>query len=147
MRAKYGVAILIVTHLRKMFSDDPLDMISGSLGLSGGVDHTWVLTRERGRADAVRHVVGREVHDQELALSFDQQTAKWSVIGAAEEYRQSTARAGVLRVLREAEQALSPKEIADRLGVVNNSTLRQRLLRMSEAGAISSADGRYGVRD
>src|SRR5215218_10782755 len=50
--ADHGVAILLVHHLRETESDDPLDMITGSVGLTGGVDGALVLKRQRGRADA-----------------------------------------------------------------------------------------------
>jgi predicted ATP-dependent serine protease len=35
---KHSVVIVLVHHLREMESDDPLDMIHGSAGLTGGVD-------------------------------------------------------------------------------------------------------------
>jgi len=50
--ARHNVAILVVHHLRKMSADDPLDEISGSTGLTGGVDGILVLKRDRGAADA-----------------------------------------------------------------------------------------------
>ena len=34
--AKFGIAIVIVHHLRKMDADDPFDTVSGTLGLTGG---------------------------------------------------------------------------------------------------------------
>jgi hypothetical protein len=36
--SEMNVAILIVHHLRKGTSDDPIDKISGTLGLSGAAD-------------------------------------------------------------------------------------------------------------
>jgi hypothetical protein len=49
---KHSVVIVLVHHLREMESDDPLDMIHGSAGLTGGVDGALVLKRRRGEADA-----------------------------------------------------------------------------------------------
>lgn len=37
------MAVLIVHHLRKLSADDPLDQISGSMGLTGGVGDALVL--------------------------------------------------------------------------------------------------------
>ena len=72
LAADHGVSILVVHHLRKMDADDPLDTISGSTGLSGGVDGTLILKRERGKADAYLHVDGRDVEEPvELALRWD----------------------------------------------------------------------------
>jgi RecA-family ATPase len=74
--AEHKVAILLVHHLRESESDDPLNMIHGSAGLTGGVDGALVLKRQRGRADAFLHVDGRDIEQpMELALKFDQTAA------------------------------------------------------------------------
>src|SRR5215212_8360654 len=48
LAAHHNVAILIVHHLRKLGAEDPLDQVSGSMGLTGGADGALVLNRERG---------------------------------------------------------------------------------------------------
>ncbi len=68
---KRRIALVVVHHTRKALSEDPVASISGSFGLAAGVDGTLVLKRERGRMDAVLHVIGRDVHDKELALRWD----------------------------------------------------------------------------
>lgn len=71
--AEYGVAIVIVHHARKTPGDgDVLDEVSGSTGLTGGVDGILVLKRERGKHDATLFTTGRDVEeDQELALRWN----------------------------------------------------------------------------
>ncbi len=143
LAAEYGVAVLIVHHLRKMGSDDPLDLISGTLGLAGGVDGAWILRRERGKADASLFVTGRDVADEtELALQFDRTFGTWSVIGDAQTCRLSNERTEVLRVLKEAGQPLKPAEIALRLGVPA-ATMRKRLFDMYRAQEVVERNGRY----
>ena len=45
------IAILLIHHLRKLHDDDPMNMISGSTGLSGAADSTFVLQKSwRGRS-------------------------------------------------------------------------------------------------
>ena len=46
LAGRYGIAIIVVHHLRKMKSDDPLDMVSGTTGLTGAVDSIFVLHRK-----------------------------------------------------------------------------------------------------
>ena len=41
----YSISVVIVCHTRKMESDDPIDLISGTLGLTGGVDGYMLLTK------------------------------------------------------------------------------------------------------
>jgi hypothetical protein len=102
--AKHNVAILLVHHLREAESDDPLDVIHGSAGLTGGVDGALVLKRKRGDADAYLHVDGRDIENPtELALKFDPNAATWAVMGDAEEYRKSETRRAIVKTLEEAD--------------------------------------------
>lgn len=73
---KHGVAIILVHHLREIDSDDPLDMIHGSAGLTGGVDGALVLKRRRGDADAYLFGNGRDFENPvDLALKWNAITA------------------------------------------------------------------------
>ena len=82
--AEHGVAIVLVHHLREMESSDPLEMIHGSAGLTGGVDGALVLKRQRGEADAYLHVDGRDIErPAELAMKFDTEAATWEIVGDA----------------------------------------------------------------
>ena len=44
---KYGICILLIHHLRKQTASDPFDQISGSTGLMGVADTSWVMQRKR----------------------------------------------------------------------------------------------------
>ena len=126
----YGVAMLVVHHLRQMDADDPLDTISGSTGLTGGVDGAMVLKRERGRADAFLYVTHRDLEDDlELALGWDQLTATWASMGNAEEYRLSQERAAVIKVLRDVPEGMGPKDIHEALVADGHTTTSQGALR------------------
>src|SRR5712664_4962627 len=73
----YHVSILAVHHLRKTASTDVLDEITGSTGMTGAVDGTLILKRERGQMEESLFVTGRAIeHEQQLALSFDAATAQ-----------------------------------------------------------------------
>ncbi len=140
---KYGVSILVVHHSRKMAATDPLDEISGSTGLSGGADGILALRRDRGRADAYLHVTGREIEEEaDLALRWDANLATWTIAGDADEYQLSQERQDILKVVKDAERPITPKEVADVLGK-NVNTVKQRMWQMSKDGQLSSADGDY----
>jgi len=135
LAAEHGVAIVVVHHTRKLGATDPLDEISGSTGLSGGVDGALVLKRDRGRADACLHVTGRDIEEeQELALRWDPTTARWCIVGDADEYRLGEERAAVVRVLN-ADGPLSPKEVAEALGK-NGGAVRELLSQMATSGEV-----------
>jgi hypothetical protein len=141
---RYHVAILIVHHVRKGVSDDPLELISGSFGLSGGVDGTIVLARDRGQADAVLHITGRDVEEKELAMTWGADLALWTIAGDAEEFRTSKERKAIIDVVRQMGIA-SPKDVAEALDKPAGGV--KKLLRdMLEDGQIEQAAyGKYKV--
>lgn len=74
---KNHIAILLVHHLRKQRDDDPLNMLSGSTGLSGAVD--TVLSRPK-RTDnlATLYCSGRDIETIEIPLEFSEKSFVWS---------------------------------------------------------------------
>jgi len=144
LAAEYGVAIVVVHHLRKTGAADPLDEISGSTGLSGGVDGALILKRDRGRADAYLHVTGRDIEeDAEYALRWDHTLAAWSLVGDADEYRQSEERREIIELL-ETTGPLEPKDVAEALDK-NPSTTRVLLRKMLADGQVAVEEGGYTV--
>lgn len=78
---KYGIAILLIHHLRKMSDDDPMNMISGTTGISGAADSSFVLIKDkRGGKDATLYCTGRDIEYRELRLTFDSETHIWNLI-------------------------------------------------------------------
>jgi hypothetical protein len=145
LAGELGVAILIITHLRKMDADDPLDTLNATLGFSGGADSILILKRERGRYDANLFVSGRDVEEQDLALQWDADIAAWAIIGNAEEYRLSEARKEIIDVLRGAGKPQTPKDVADLLGKAHG-TVKKLMWEMSKDGELTSSDGKYAIR-
>ncbi len=140
----YHVSILAVHHLRKTGSSDVLDEIIGSTGVTGAVDGTMILKRDRGQTDATLFVTGRDVErEQQLALSFDATTALWTLVGNAEELCCTRARQEILDLLREqGPDGMSAREIAATLPK-NYHTTRSLLRKMEDAGEVRHADGHY----
>jgi AAA domain/IclR helix-turn-helix domain len=140
-----GVAILVVHHLRKLEAGDPLDMISGSTGLTGGVDGAMVLKRDRGKQDATLVVDGRDIEEpSEFALRWDADIASWSLMGDAEEYRQSEERRRIMGLLMRMDEPMQPKDIAEALEK-NRSTTRVLLANMKQDGQVEDTGKGYVV--
>jgi RecA-family ATPase len=138
---EHGIAVLVLHHTRKMAASDPIDTVSGTLGLSGCADTIMVLaTSSQGTSLYVR---GRDVEEAEHAITFDKVSCRWSILGDAKEVRRSDIRNDILNVLREAKEPLSPKAIADTLKVDRN-TIKQRLYQMHESGEVKKVgSGQY----
>ena len=144
--ARHNVAVLIIHHLRKQGAEDPLDEVSGSTGLTGGVDGALVLKRERGRADAFLHVTGRDIEtEQELALNWENATASWRIAGDAEEYRGSKERAEIRECVQSMGGMAGPKEVSEALGKPYNN-VKQLFYKMGNNGELRSVgNGKYVV--
>jgi RecA-family ATPase len=139
-----GIAILIVHHNRKAADADWMNEISGSQGIAGGADTIIIIKRDRAAADAVLHVSGRDVEEQELALKFDKNTGRWTILGDAQEHRQSKARSQI-HTLLERQGPMTPKEVAEELDQPRN-TVKSAMRRMRTDGTLKGAGGgKYAV--
>lgn len=82
---KHKIAILCVHHLRKMKDIDPMNMLSGTTGLSGVADTILVLDREKRTENAATlFCTGRDIESLELKLELDSETHIWKLIGQSE---------------------------------------------------------------
>ena len=77
----FNIAILLVHHLRKINDDDPMNMISGTTGLSGATDSNFVLRKSKRRENtATLYCTGRDIPYRELALEFDGEDHVWKLL-------------------------------------------------------------------
>ena len=78
---KQHIAILLIHHLRKLHDDDPMNMISGSTGLSGAADSTFVFQKNSRLANvASLHCTGRDIPDRTLKLEFGVEDHVWKLL-------------------------------------------------------------------
>jgi hypothetical protein len=132
------VALLVVTHLRKLVAEDPLDQISGSVGVPGTADSVLVLQRERGQADAVLIGASRDLGERKDALRFDGNTGTWTMLGDAAEYALTNERRLILEAVRELGTA-GPTAVADFVGDgVKVNSVRQLMAKMVNDGTLAS---------
>ena len=81
---KRHIAILLIHHLRKLHDDDPMNMISGSTGLSGAADSTFVLQKNSRLANiASLHCTGRDIPDRTLKLDLARKITSGSCLKTA----------------------------------------------------------------
>lgn len=76
-----SICIMLVHHTRKMDSDDPFETVSGTNGLHGSVDGTFLFkrTRTEGKTTATIDVTGRDVAEQRMFMARDEQTMLWTL--------------------------------------------------------------------
>ncbi|GAA3472882.1 AAA family ATPase [Nonomuraea roseola] len=139
----FGVAVVLVHHVRKMGSDDFLEQVSGTNGLAGAADSTLVLKRARGTADGVLHITGRDVEEAEHALSFQADTGTWHLLaGPPEDHQLGETRAAIARYLRSNPNS-PPRDIAEAISL-SRDTVKRTCARMATDGQVCvDAAGRY----
>ena len=78
---RHHIAILLIHHLRKLHDDDPMNMISGSTGLSGAADSAFVLQKNARSANAASlHCTGRDIPDRTLKLELGEDDHVWKLL-------------------------------------------------------------------
>jgi hypothetical protein len=135
-----GVAIVVIHHTRKGEADDPIDAVSGTLGLAGAADAVLVISRQN---DGSVQLYGRsrDVDQIDMALRFDRETCRWTILGETSEVQLSNERKRIFAALEEEEGPMMPKEIAAATGQPVANV--QRLLgKMARVGSVLKLD--YG---
>lgn len=83
-----GVAILVVTHLKKAGGgaapDDPFERIMGSNGQFGVADSAWLISGKRGAEEMTFSATGRDIDSMELKISLDRHALRWRLLGTSE---------------------------------------------------------------
>lgn len=78
---RHKLAILLVHHLRKSADNDPLNMISGTTGITGGADSNFVLQKDKRTENTATLIcTGRDIEQRELSLKFNKETFLWELI-------------------------------------------------------------------
>lgn len=142
-----ALSIVVVHHTRKAVAEDPLDLVSGTLALTGVADSTLLLKRASTRAAAELYIVGRDIDQQNLALAWGKEFPSWTLLGNADDYALSEQRQQVKDLLRSADGPLSPSNIATALDLPlpNVNKLLKRMLSNSDIRKIDR--GKYVDQD
>jgi len=127
---KFGIAVVVVHHLRKSQDSDPYKMISGTQGIAGAADTNWVMEKTSGKATVNLHIRGRDIEDTLLSMEF--KDFRWNIVGSFE----VPPDARELKIIKLIEtEAKKPKEVAAILGE-DTASVSKVLQRMVEKGLI-----------
>jgi hypothetical protein len=153
LAADYDIAVILVHHTRKGEADDPLELISGSTGLTGGMDNVMVLKRKRGTNEAVLFVTGRDIeHETEYGLTWDHHTAGWTITGEGPHVGLSPERRAIFDIIakhgpikgRDIASALHPGVAINRDSKEWRAT-RKLLQKIVEVGLIADTGNGFVV--
>jgi hypothetical protein len=102
-----------------------------------------VLQLDRSSGGATLDVCGRDVAEKQMALGFTE--GRWSLLGEAVDVRLSAERTSILNLLRDNDQTMTPREIAEALEVPSQNA-RRLLSRMLRDGEVTKSwRGAYSI--
>ena len=82
---KYGIAILLIHHLRKEPAEDVFSRISGTTAISGAGDSSFTLVEsKRGSGQAMLYCIGRDIEYREIELKRSEENI-WEVVSDSRE--------------------------------------------------------------
>lgn len=138
-----GLSIVVLHHDRKANADDFVDSVSGTHGLAGAADTIVVLARRRQSPDGSLKITGRDVPEDEYAVTFTEGRA-WQLDGdnlgaAAETARKRVdsmhlggTSAGILAFIRQRPEGVRARDVAEQFG----DNAYQYLKRLVDSGQI-----------
>ena len=76
---RHSLAVIVVHHIRKQNDSDVFNKVSGTTGLTGSADATFVLEKESRASDTARlYLTGRDTPYQEFVLRF--RDCSWELV-------------------------------------------------------------------
>lgn len=82
----YNIGIMLITHNRKMKDgSDVFNEVSGSVAMTGSMDATWIIKKDRSSKEATLYITGRDLEQRELKIKFNTDNYQWEYIGTAED--------------------------------------------------------------
>ena len=131
-----GITILCVQHLRKQHDSDPHLMVSGSTGLTGAADGSYVLQKEDvNSTEGKLFIRGRDIEEKVLTVHFNRETCEWEYVSGETPAEDAMKGDLVMRTLisflqSEKEFQGQASELAERLQLtVKGNVLSRKLNR------------------
>jgi hypothetical protein len=147
---RHRTTIKLIMHARKQASEDPIDLISGTLGISGAVDSVMVLYDRRGKR-AKLFVQGRDVDSEVYAVVYSPECWTWYILGKQWRVQATESQQAVLDFITEnssKKNPVSPTEIADGSGIKRNYVAGKILPKLLKDGLIEKVGrGKYYAVD
>jgi len=144
------IGIMVIHHTRKGANTresggDWMDDTLGSKAINGTADQTITLKRGRGNRQGELNLTGRDIEEQELALTFDTDCS-WTIAGDKKEIQESDTRQSIYDWLREngangptaIHKGLTKEGYAGKL-----STIQNILIKMADSGVLQNSAGVY----
>lgn len=139
-----GLGIIVAHHDRKAGADDVFDTVSGTLGLTGGVDAIMMLKRVP--QGLTLHITGRDLeNDVAKLIEFDREACRWRIGEDLSAANHPDPGARIVAALEAADGPMTNAELAAQVRV-GRAYLDVILGRLAAKGTITRVgQGKYAV--
>jgi hypothetical protein len=125
LAVKNGVTIVLVSHLNKAPQDYAFDKITGSTGLQGMCDAMWLCERGENGAQSTLIGRGRDIHDFEYSLTWNEDTWRYEFNGNLGEVTLKENRKEIVDAMKEITaqggDLIRPRDVIKHCGYPTNS--------------------------
>jgi len=125
LAVKNGVTIVLVSHLNKAPQDYAFDKITGSTGLQGMSDAMWLCERGENGAQSTLIGRGRDIHDFEYSLNWNEETWRYDYIGNLSEVTLNDNRKEIIDAMKQITvqggDLIRPRDVIKHCGYPTNS--------------------------
>ncbi len=132
MITRYGVSCFIIHHTSKRSSesaDTPMDLLSGTTGLLGGVENgAVIMNTTRGPVLAVQP---REFEATEQAMERDS-AGLWQILGDAAEIHLSAQKKLIVAALKKEPTGLTTRDVMQEIDASSEGGVRRQLGRLRD---------------
>lgn len=138
---KHGIAIILVTHLRKRHDDeDVFNEICGTSAIMGTADSIMILKRTRNQNRGILSLTSRDYEEREMEIYLDYETLTWHSNGETSTAipNMTPERQQIITALKELGGVASPKSIATKLGK-DNKRIGNLLAKMETYGFVKKS--------
>jgi len=122
---KNGVTIVLVSHLNKAPQDYAFDKITGSTGLQGMSDAMWLVERGEHGAPSTLIGRGRDIHDFEYSLTWNEETWRYDYVGNLAEVTLNDNRKEIINAMKQITadglDKIRPRDVIKHCGYAANS--------------------------
>lgn len=145
---KHDLSVVLVHHLNKQSTDNPLKSISGSMANSAAVDHIMLMEKGGIPNTALLKIISRDTEAAEYPIEFDPSNFTWSLKDKIDVACLNGNEERIVGVINDYGGSATSKQLQDRMETVHkvaNVTTRVALSRMKKKRLLAEEGGYYRI--
>lgn len=145
-----GIAMVVTHHDRKKTSDDFLDNVSGTKGITGAADTILYLERKRGTDEGIMRCESRDVEECTYDLQFVREQGRWHIQsqsfgGESDDSPAGASKADDLEMVLLARGPSTAEELAKHTGL-DQVTVGTMLRKLKGEGKADRVAGKWELQ-